>query len=168
MDMKKIGFADKMIFILGVILAGVFAFVILMGVIVALFKYYLDNKKEKQSTPIRSIYVEDEQVMELKADPFEQILAEAVQLHEEVITGKKDRIQEAYRLFEQLRKDYPGQPIFKAYHGSIIILLAKAEENSVEKQKLTKRGLRLLEEAVNASSQDSNILELRSFHTSKP
>lgn len=166
MDMKKMGFADKMIFILGVILAGVFAFVLIMGVIVALFKYYMDNKNQPQ--PIRSIQVEVDPVVELIADPFEQKIADAVQLHEEVLAGQTDRIQEAYRLFERLRKDYPDQAIFKAYHGSIVMFLAKEEDNAIEKRKLTKRALRLLNEAVEASPQDAAILTLHSFHASMP
>lgn len=164
--MKKMGFADKFIFILGVSLAGFFAFVLVAGVIVALIKYYWDSKKQPAET--RSIHALDEPVAQLIANPFEHKLAEAAQLHDDVLTGQTERIQEAYRLFERLRKEYPGRAIFKAYHGSIVMLLANAEDNASERRKLTNRGLKLLDEAAKASPQEAAILQLRSLHVSRP
>ncbi|WP_309122807.1 hypothetical protein [Paenibacillus sp.] len=52
MDMKKMGFADKAIFILGLTLCGVIAFVLVVGVIVALLKLFMDGKLD--AIPIRS------------------------------------------------------------------------------------------------------------------
>ncbi|OCT13979.1 hypothetical protein A8709_00095 [Paenibacillus pectinilyticus] len=45
MDMKKMGFADRVIFILGLTLAGVMTFVLVAGVIVAVLKFYIDSKE---------------------------------------------------------------------------------------------------------------------------
>lgn len=39
------GFADRVIFILGLTLAGVLTFVLLVGVIVAILKFYMDRKE---------------------------------------------------------------------------------------------------------------------------
>lgn len=60
MDMKKMGFADRVIFILGLTLAGVLAFVLMVGVIVAILKFYMDNKE-------RTIEVQPDPM--LKDDP---------------------------------------------------------------------------------------------------
>ena len=40
------GFLDKMLFIFGLILIGVIAFVLVAGVIVALFQYFLEREGE--------------------------------------------------------------------------------------------------------------------------
>lgn len=55
MSREKMGFADKMIFVIGLILSGVIAFALVMGVIVALIKYYFDSKK--RTVKIHSIPV---------------------------------------------------------------------------------------------------------------
>lgn len=75
MDMKKMGFTDKVIFILGITLAGVIAFVLVMGVIVAMFKFYMDSKM--QSVHIHSAPMLDEEPeVTLNSVPIEQRLAE--------------------------------------------------------------------------------------------
>ncbi|TXK79814.1 hypothetical protein FU659_19170 [Paenibacillus sp. N3.4] len=45
MNMKKMGFADRAIFILGLTLAGVITFVLVAGVIVAVLKFFMDSKQ---------------------------------------------------------------------------------------------------------------------------
>ncbi len=44
LNLKKMGFADKAIFILGLALCGVVAFVLVAGVLVALLKWLLEGK----------------------------------------------------------------------------------------------------------------------------
>lgn len=49
------GFADRVIFILGLTLAGVLTFVLLVGVIVAILKFFMDRKErtiQVQPTPM--------------------------------------------------------------------------------------------------------------------
>ncbi|WP_245583785.1 hypothetical protein [Paenibacillus terrigena] len=58
--MKKMGFADRVIFILGLTLAGVLTFVLVIGVIVAVLKFYMDSKE-------RTIQVQPDPL--LKDDP---------------------------------------------------------------------------------------------------
>lgn len=43
------GFLDKMMFIFGLILIGVIAFVLMAGVIVALFQYFIERQGEAVS-----------------------------------------------------------------------------------------------------------------------
>ncbi|GAV13381.1 hypothetical protein [Paenibacillus sp. NAIST15-1] len=45
MDRKEMGFADRVIFILGLTLAGVLTFVLLVGVIVAILKFFMERKE---------------------------------------------------------------------------------------------------------------------------
>jgi hypothetical protein len=69
--MKKMRFADKAIFILGLTLAGVITFVLVVGVIIAVLKYYMDN--EKRSVLIHSGPIQDDEPeAALIAAPFEQ------------------------------------------------------------------------------------------------
>lgn len=44
-SIKKTGFSDKVIFILGLTLAGVITFVIIAGVIMAVIKLYMSSNK---------------------------------------------------------------------------------------------------------------------------
>ncbi|WP_147381780.1 hypothetical protein [Paenibacillus nanensis] len=45
LEMKKLGFFDRVLFILGLTLAGVVAFILVAGVIVVLLKMFLDLKQ---------------------------------------------------------------------------------------------------------------------------
>jgi hypothetical protein len=70
-NMKKMGFADRAIFILGLTLAGVITFVLVVGVIIAVLKFYMNS--EKQSVQIHSSTIlDDEPEAALIAAPFEQ------------------------------------------------------------------------------------------------
>jgi hypothetical protein len=69
--MKKMGFADRAIFILGLTLAGVITFVLVVGVIIAVLKFYMNSKK--QSVQIHSGTIQDDEPKAaLIAAPFEQ------------------------------------------------------------------------------------------------
>ncbi|WP_034302751.1 hypothetical protein [Bacillus cihuensis] len=83
MKTKNMDLGDKILFILGMSLCGVFVFVLVAGVIVALFTSWDGNKKRKvtiESVPMH----DDEVVTALKAESDEQKrLAEAIQSHDE-------------------------------------------------------------------------------------
>jgi hypothetical protein len=160
MNMKNMGIADKVIFILGLTLIGVIAFVLVMGVIVAVFKFCMDSKK--RPVHIHSLpMLDDEPETAFIADPFEQRLAEAIQLHDEAMSGNVDTVRKANLIFERLRQDHPGHAIADAYHGSIMVLLAKDMHNSMERRECTRGGLKLLDKAVASSPQDHTIRLLR-------
>lgn len=71
MDMKKLSITDRAIFILGLTLAGVIAFVLVAGIALALLKMYLDLRRKKgkmRTVAIRSEVTEAEPPDE-PADP---------------------------------------------------------------------------------------------------
>lgn len=158
---KKMGFADRAIFILGMTLAGVIAFILVAGVIIAILKFfYMDSKK--QSVQIHSVPMLDDEPKEaLIAAPFEQRLAEAIQLHDEAMAGNADTVRIANLIFERLRLDHPGHAIADAYHGSVMVLLAMDMDNPIERKERARSGLMLLDEAVASSPQDRTIRMLR-------
>jgi hypothetical protein len=81
MKTKNIDFGDKILFILGMSLCGVFVFVLVAGVIVALFTSWDGNKRKRT---IDSVLMQDgEVVTALKAESDEQRLVEATQFHDE-------------------------------------------------------------------------------------
>jgi len=92
---------------------------------------------------------------------FIERLDEAVNLHRAGITGDANAVEEANRLLEQLRLDYPGRPLADAYHGSAMILTARDKTKVMEKLKWARRGLKLLDDAAAADSQDTMIRLLR-------
>jgi hypothetical protein len=85
----------------------------------------------------------------------------AIQFHDEEAAGNVDSIWKANRIFAQLRLDHPGCSITKAYHGNVAVLMARDASNPIEKRELARRGLRLLDEAVASSPQDTVVNMLR-------
>lgn len=154
------GFLDKMLFILGLTLSGVIAFVLVMGVIVAVIKLYMADKMHPVQIPSTPL-LDDEPKAELMEAPFEQRLAEAVQLYEEAAAGNVDALWEANRVIERLRLDYPGNAIADAYHGGVQVLLARTMRNPMERRKWARRGLKLFHQAAATSPQDHTIRMLR-------
>lgn len=72
MKTKNMDFGDKVLFILGMSLCGVFVFVLVMGVIVALFTSWYGNNRKRT---IDSVPMQDDKVpAELKAKSDEQRL----------------------------------------------------------------------------------------------
>jgi tetratricopeptide (TPR) repeat protein len=97
----------------------------------------------------------------VKADPFQKKLDQVIRLHKEGVAGNANAVQEANRLLEQLRQEHPGRPIADAYHGSVMILIARDKSKALEKLRWSKRGLKLLDGAVAAAPQDNRIRLLR-------
>ncbi|TMV53029.1 hypothetical protein FE783_02255 [Paenibacillus mesophilus] len=50
MNTKNMGFADKALFILGLTLSGVITFVLVVGVIIAVIKLYMEEKMHAMGT----------------------------------------------------------------------------------------------------------------------
>ncbi|WP_208607690.1 hypothetical protein [Paenibacillus pectinilyticus] len=94
-------------------------------------------------------------------DPFNEKLTQAIQLHMDGVAGNVAAVQEAYGLLEQLRADYPSNPLVDAYYGSTMILIARDKTKALEKLKWSNQGLKILDNSVAADSQDSTIRLLR-------
>jgi tetratricopeptide (TPR) repeat protein len=82
-------------------------------------------------------------------------------LYKEGTKGNVTAVQEANQLLERLRLDYPDHPLAEAYHGSIMLLIARDKTNPLERLKWAKNGLKLLDKAVAAAPHDSRVRYLR-------
>jgi tetratricopeptide (TPR) repeat protein len=92
---------------------------------------------------------------------FDERLDKIKSLYKEGAKGNVTAVQGANQLLEQLRLDYPDHPLAEAYHGSIMLLIARDKTNPLERLKWAKNGLRLLDKAAAAAPQDSRIRYLR-------
>lgn len=92
---------------------------------------------------------------------FEERLAEAIDLHNEAVAGKKEAVWKAHQEFERLRLDHPGHPVADAFHGSVMSLIARDESNPMTRLQWANRSLKLLDEAVDADPANSRIRRLR-------
>lgn len=93
--------------------------------------------------------------------PFNERLDQAIRLHKDGLAGNVTAVQEANRVLERLRFDHPHHPLADAYHGSIMILIARDKTKPLEKLRWSKAGLKILDGAVSAAPQDGMIRLLR-------
>jgi lipopolysaccharide biosynthesis regulator YciM len=94
-------------------------------------------------------------------DAFVDRLEYAINLWKEGVDGSVAAVQQADRLFEQLRSEDPVNPLLDAYQGSTMILIARDKTKLLEKLRWSKNGLKLLDKAVAADPQDTMIRILR-------
>jgi tetratricopeptide (TPR) repeat protein len=93
---------------------------------------------------------------------FDERLDKIKSLYKEGAKGNVPAaVQEANQLAERLRLDYPDNPHAEAYHGSIMLLIARDKTNILERMKWAKNGLKLLDKAVMAAPSDSRVRFLR-------
>jgi hypothetical protein len=92
---------------------------------------------------------------------FEERLSTITSLYKEGVEGNQAAVQEANQLLEQLRLDYPDHPLAEAYHGGIMILIARDKTNPLERLRWAKNGLKLLDKAVAAAPHDIIIRSVR-------
>jgi len=92
---------------------------------------------------------------------FDERLEKIKSLYKGGAKGNVTAVQEANQLLEQLRLDYPDHPLAEAYHGSIMLLIARDKTKMLERLKWAKNGLKLLDKAVAAAPHDSRIRYLR-------
>lgn len=121
MNLKKMGIADKIIFILGLILGSIIAVILVLGVIVAALQIYAEGKK--RFVQIRSVPVLDHESQEaLASAPFEQgPVVEPTSRRNEALTGNEDETAAIERYILLLEEDLrqPGQLDAETY--SVII-----------------------------------------------
>lgn len=104
--------------------------------------------------------IQSVKVSQLSAS-FDERLNHIIRLHGEGVLGNAASVQEANRLLELLRRDYPGVPLAEAYHGSTMILVARDATKPLDKLKWCKNGLMLLDKAVAAAPHDLMVRLLR-------
>ncbi|WP_051318432.1 hypothetical protein [Cohnella thermotolerans] len=92
---------------------------------------------------------------------FDERLDKIKSLYKEGAKDNVTAVQEANQLLERLRLDYPDHPLAEAYHGSIMLLIARDKTNSLDRLRWAKNGLKLLDKAVAAAPHDSRIRYLR-------
>jgi tetratricopeptide (TPR) repeat protein len=92
---------------------------------------------------------------------IDERLGKIISLYKEGAKGNVTAVQEANQLLEQLRLEHPDHPLAEAYHGSIMLLIARDKTNSLERLRWAKNGLKLLDKAVAAAPHDSRIRYLR-------
>jgi len=92
-------------------------------------------------------------------------LEKVIRLHREGLRGSVTAVQEAHRLLERLRIEHPGDPLADAYHGNIMILIARDKTKPLEKLNWSKSGLKLLDAAATAAPKDGMIRLLRGKST---
>lgn len=92
---------------------------------------------------------------------FQARLDEAIRLHKEGNEGNVAAVHEANRLLERLRLEHPEHALAKAYHGAVLNLIARYSTRPLERLKWSRRGLKLLDEAVAAEPSNAKIRLLR-------
>jgi hypothetical protein len=92
---------------------------------------------------------------------IDERLGKIISLYKEGAKGNVTAVQEANQLLERLRLEHPDHPLAEAYHGSIMLLIARDKTNSLERLRWAKNGLKLLDKAVAAAPHDSRIRYLR-------
>src|SRR5690606_3279331 len=92
---------------------------------------------------------------------FTVSLDHVAQLYKQGVAGSTTAVQEAHRLLERLRREHRGHPLMDAYHGAVMILIARDRTKPLEKLRWSKAGLKLLDSAASAAPGDAMIRLLR-------
>ncbi|MFC4402441.1 hypothetical protein [Gracilibacillus xinjiangensis] len=92
---------------------------------------------------------------------MDALLEQVHSLHKKAVAGNTNAVQDTHQLLEQLRSNYPNQPILDAYHGSTMLLIARDETKPLDKLRWAQTGLELLDEAVNADPHNTVIRLIR-------
>ncbi len=70
-------------------------------------------------------------------------------LYKDAVNGGDEKaVQALHQTLEQVRSNHANIPLLNAYHGSIMILIARDKTNPLEKLRWSKAGLKLLDDAV--------------------
>lgn len=85
----------------------------------------------------------------------------AVKLHDLGIKGDKEAVTAAFKLFKELSSAYPQDTEIKAYFGSATSLAGRDAVNPTQQFKLTMKGLKLLDSAVNSEPENIKIRLMR-------
>ncbi|WP_058309011.1 tetratricopeptide repeat protein [Gracilibacillus massiliensis] len=92
---------------------------------------------------------------------IKNLLDKVIPLHKEAVKGNETATADMDQLLEKARSTYSDIPLVDAYHGNTMILIARDRTNPLDKLRLSKAGLKLLDGAVNAAPDHSMIRLLR-------
>ncbi|KAB8136768.1 hypothetical protein F9U64_09675 [Gracilibacillus oryzae] len=93
--------------------------------------------------------------------PISGIFGKVHLLHKQAVAGMPNAVQDALQFLKEARSSNPDNPILKAYHGSTMLLMARDETKPLDRLRWADSGLKLLDEAVNADSDNAVIRLIR-------
>ncbi len=137
---------NKILFILGMSLCGVLVFVLVMGIIVALF---ISIYSEKQLGTTDFTPIQDDENCDRVESPIRREENEVIQFHKEEARNVNS-IGRANHIFTHLCLDYPICSITKSYHGNIAVLMARDALNPIQRAVETKDETTLDESVVSS------------------
>ncbi len=94
-------------------------------------------------------------------DEIKTAYAQINSLYKDAVNGDEKAVQALHQTLEQVRSNHANIPLLNAYHGSIMILIARDKTNPLEKLRWSKAGLKLLDDAVIFSPHNFMIRLLR-------
>ena len=94
-------------------------------------------------------------------EKFNEIFKEAKALHDSGVAGDAAAVKKACDLLKKLNYQSPMNRQVEAYLGSTTALLGRDETNMMDRMKLAKRGLKMLDRAVSMAPEDIAIRTLR-------
>lgn len=105
--------------------------------------------------------------VEASPDDAAARVALAKLLHYKAGRGDDKARREAYKLWEQLQKANPDDPVAAAYRGSSVLQSAPHAWAPWKKGELAKQGVVMLNEAVEAAPDDLEVRLIRGLSTAK-
>ncbi|MGI6605415.1 MAG: tetratricopeptide repeat protein [bacterium] len=108
-------------------------------------------------TETEEIQVQDE------STSSDDLLAEAIELHNLGVNGDKEAVQKCYELLQQIRETNPDNVLAEAYFGSATSLLGRDAIDPNKRFKLAIQGVKILDQAVSKAPDNIDIRTLRGY-----
>jgi hypothetical protein len=88
-----------------------------------------------------------------------------LELHQLAVAGSRPEVRRAREWFEALHKDAPDDPRIQAFYGNLVIMEAR-EAPLLTRPRWLKRGLRILDQAVERAPDDPHVRAVRAINHS--
>lgn len=98
-----------------------------------------------------------------EVNSWEPLFEEAKELHQKAVDGDEKAVKEVFKQLKEIRKKAPSNNLVEAYYGSTIALLGRDASDTMDRFRLVRKGMKILDSAVQKEPNNTEIRILRGY-----
>lgn len=123
-----------------------------------------DEFSRRYDEPPRKVDLERREKVEPPPEPtWRDLFDEALVLYQQGVNGDADAVKKTLELLERIRTMVPDNNLVKAYYGATLVLTGRDTTHSTDRFRNVLRGLKTIDETVDAEPNNVEIRLLRGF-----
>ncbi|TFB21362.1 hypothetical protein E3U55_08585 [Filobacillus milosensis] len=122
-----------------------------------------DAWKQYIPSEVNESWKENQEMWKQEGESWQTMFGEAKKLHEKAVNGDEKAVKKVFKLLKEVKKKVPSNNLVEAYYGSVIALLGRDASDTMDRFRLVRKGMKILDEIVEKEPENIEIRMLRGY-----